>query len=251
MHILLVNDDGIYAQGIRTLASVLARKHRVTVVAPHAEMSGTGHAVTFNRHIQCTKLQIVQGADCYAITGTPADCAKFGYEYILQGQQVDCLISGINNGYNLGTDVVYSGTVNAALEGAELRLPSIAISQNYGLPHYIYAAQFLDRNLEQLLQRIPQDNATILSINVPHCDADLIRGVRFCRTGVRRYDDCYHADGARGYYITGKPLYDATNAEDSDVICAEQGYVTISPIRSDINDYTVLERLQNGEGLCK
>ncbi len=250
MNLLLVNDDGIYAQGIRTLAGALSREHCVYVVAPHTEMSGTAHAVSFHRHLHYTRLELVEGAQCYALTGTPADCSKFGLEYLFADRKIDCVISGINDGYNLGSDVIYSGTVNAALEAAMLGVPAIAVSQADGLRDFAYSADFIARNLSDLCRILPADGARILSINIPSDRAEEIAGVRFVKVGTRKYSDRYLDEGLRGYRIVGAPIEDERNDAESDVLCAQSGYITVSPIAADCNDWDALRRLQ-GRSLCK
>lgn len=245
MNILLVNDDGIYASGIRTLAEELSKNHTVTIAAPNREMSGTGHSVTFWNYLHYVKLNVVEGVDCYAITGTPADCAKFGAEYLLKDRKVDLLISGINNGWNLGTDVIYSGTVNAAAEGAVLGIPSIAVSQKDGLRDYRFTARFVSAHLNRLCELLPEDSSYILSINVPSDDEDAIKGVKFATIGTRKYLDRYEDCGLKGYYITGEPVEEESNGPETDVFNVRAGYITISPVKSDFNDYDAFVKLKD------
>lgn len=245
MNILLVNDDGIYAQGIRTLARVLSRKHKITVVAPNREMSGTGHGVTFGNYMHFAKLDLVEGADCYTITGTPADCAKFGAEFLLKGERPDLIISGINDGCNLGTEVIYSGTVNAALEGAVLGIPSLAVSQKSGLRDFAFSAEFVADNLDRLVALLPEDCSYIVSVNLP-CDcAEEVKGIRFATLGVTRHDVQYVDCGLKGHYITGKSADDIVNGAETDVACVEAGYIALTPVKSDFNDYDAYERLKD------
>ncbi|MEG1609366.1 MAG: 5'/3'-nucleotidase SurE, partial [Clostridia bacterium] len=215
MEILLVNDDGIYAKGILTLAKVLSKKHNVIVVAPHKQMSGTGHSLTFNSYLNFQRLEIIDGVKSYVINGTPADCVKFGIEVIL-GHKPDVVLSGINNGFNLGTDVVYSGTVNASMEASILGVKSMALSQEFVDVDYSAASQFVYDNLERLCAILPDDNRTIWSINFPSSEGENYKNVKFTTVGWRTYDDEYKFEAPKGYYITGKPLVNDTNLPTSD-----------------------------------
>ena len=242
MEILLVNDDGIYAKGILTLAKVLSKKHSVTVVAPHTQMSGKSHSLTFYACINCIKLNLLEGVDCYAISGTPADCTKFGIEMII-GHKPDLVISGINNGYNLGTDVYYSGTVGASMEAIFMGVPSIAISQNYHLKSFEFAANFLEQKLDTLYSLI-KDEKKILSINIPYDDEKLIKGVKFAKVGTHIYKDQYINKGLDGYFLTGEPIEDVHNDDDADVLYVRDGYITISPIRAEFNDFDLYAKFK-------
>ena len=128
MNILITNDDGIYADGIIELAKAISKIANVYVVAPESQKSATGHAITIHNPIMVHKIDMGENIKSYAISGTPADCVKVGIEGLFKDINIDLVLSGINNGSNLGTDVIYSGTVSAALEGFILNKPSIAIS---------------------------------------------------------------------------------------------------------------------------
>lgn len=128
MNILITNDDGIYADGILELAKTISDIANVYIVAPHTQRSATGHAITIHDPIMIKEENISDKITSYSISGTPADCVKVGIESILKDIEIDLVLSGINNGPNLGTDVIYSGTVSAAIEGLIQKKPSIAIS---------------------------------------------------------------------------------------------------------------------------
>ncbi len=234
MDILLVNDDGVYAKGILTLAKYLSKSHNVVVVAPHSQMSGKSHSMTFHDYVNVIKLDIAEGIDFYALSGTPADCVKFGIEVILK-HNPDLVVSGINNGFNLGTDVAYSGTVGACMESGLMGVPSIAISQNYHLTNFDFSASFLCEKLDELYSII-KDTNKILSINLPYDNAQDTKGVRFAKVGVHQYTDNYIDCGIDGFMLTGEPIEDIENDDDADVKYIRQGYITISPIKPDFTD---------------
>lgn len=243
MNILIVNDDGVYASGIITLAKALSPNHKVTVVAPHKQMSGKSHSMSFHECVNHIKLDLIDGVDCYATSGTPADCVKMGIDLIL-GCKPDLVISGINNGYNLGTDVLYSGTVGASVEAALMGVPSLAVSQNYHLDNYTYSADFVVRHLDSLY-RMLTTACSILSINIPYCDERYIKGIKFAKIGNHVYTDNYVDCGLDGYLLTGEPIEDIENEDDADVRYIREGYITISPVRADFNDYTAYQILKD------
>ena len=167
MRILVCNDDGIYSNGILQLASSMSRIGETTVVAPDEERSATGHAITLHKPLRVKPVNLPKlNIRAYAVNGTPADCVKIGYDIVME-RKVDLVISGINKGPNLGTDVLYSGTVSAAFEGAILGLPSIAVSLvSYDSDDYAYAGKIAVQVAERLMENsLPL--GTILNINVP------------------------------------------------------------------------------------
>ena len=202
MKILLVNDDGIYSAGILTLAKKLLSTNEVTLVAPQGQMSGMGHSISYYGYVNYAELKIIDGVRCFAVNGTPADCVKVALNLIME-EKPDLIISGINKGFNLGSDVFYSGTVNAALEGAVQRIKSIAVSQEYHLKDFEFTSDFISKNLEKFYNLLPDDAQTILNINVPSDDAKVLKGVRFSKIGIKRYNESYIFDEKYGYKLRG------------------------------------------------
>ena len=246
MKILLVNDDGIYSQGILTLAKKLIYGNEVVLVAPQGQMSGMGHSITFYGYVNYTELKILDGARCYAVNGTPADCVKVALNLILDGKP-DLIISGINKGFNLGSDVFYSGTVNAALEGAIQGIKSIAVSQEYFLEKFDFTSEFVAKNLKKLYNLLPNDAQTIININVPSDDKDVIKGVKFAKVGVKRYVETYTFENNFGYKLRGESELGDYNTEDDDVYLYDKNYITISTIKNDWNDCKSYDKLKNEE----
>lgn len=244
MKILIVNDDGIYAKGLTTLAGTLAKHHDVTVIAPDGERSGSGRSLTFHGALNYQSLDIVQGAKCYTLSGTPSDCTKFGIDVIMQKNKPDVVISGINNTCNIGTDIVYSGTVNAALEACMHKVYGIAVSYDCKDGDYGFVAKFIAGNLEKLVDLLPEDKNTIFNINFP-CAEDKLKGIRFARTGDRLYNDEYQYVEGRGYFITGYPVASEHNAHDTDVVLCEQNYATVAPVKINLNDETLYDRIKD------
>ncbi len=245
MHILLTNDDGIYAEGILALHRELIRIGEVTVVAPDSERSSVGHGITLSHPIWFKKIQRKSKFFGYGISGTPADCVKFARSVILK-KKPDIVVSGINLGANDGCSVFYSGTVAGAREGALLGIPSIAISlDTFVNPDFTYAAQ-VGRRLAKFLYQHKLPQGTFLNVNVPNIPARHIKGIKATRQGqvpihgsfTKRTDP-----NLRDYYwMTGKVPADKTDLQ-VDTYALRQHYVTVTPMHCDLTDYAALEKI--------
>ena len=245
--ILLTNDDGIRADGLGVLASRLADLGEVHVVAPDRERSATSHAFTLNE-----PLRVVQEAPrWYAVSGTPADCVKLAVSELLQ-EPPDVVISGINSGPNLGSDILYSGTVAAAMEAAFMDLPSIAVSARKGEPAvYLTAARFISRFLTTFKQA-PRSKRGLININIPAVPEAEIKGVKLCQLGVRLYNDTFEKrsdpNGRDYYWLSGQAIED-TEAEDSDVFAVNSGYIAVTPVLFNMTDLDLMNRLDESKQL--
>lgn len=229
MKILLVNDDGIDAAGIWALARELAPQHEVIIVAPAVQRSGASHAVTLHGALQCAPFPS-EICRAYCISGSPCDCVKFGLLELAAG--ADLVISGINDCANVGTDVLYSGTVNAAIEAALCNLPGIAVSVKVKNNDYTYPAQFVRDNLQALMALC--NGETIVSINMHSSLRQELKGVRVASCGSRRFDD-YYVQEEDGYHLYGNTI-DVDNDGDSDVVLYYQDYITVCPVHVQYTD---------------
>lgn len=247
MRILVSNDDGIQAPGIQALAAALASEHDVTIVAPDRERSATGHSLTLHRPIRADEVQgppHVRAA--WAVSGTPSDCVKLALGALLPSAP-DLVCSGINRGPNLGTDVLYSGTVSAALEGAINGFPAIAFSlASFSDQGYERAAEFARQLLRQLHQR-QMPPKSLLNVNLPALQGDAYAGVRITKLGVRKYQDHFeHRTDPRGrtlYWLAGEANEDG-EAPDTDVAAVRDNFVSVTPIHYDMTDYTLMNPLR-------
>ena len=242
MKILLVNDDGVYAPGLHAMADALCKDHEVFIVAPDREQSGCGHSLTFHQPLNFAPVSFDGGRTAYSLHGTPADCVKFGIDVIL-GFKPDLVVSGINNTCNIGTDIVYSGTVNAALEACLHKVKAIAVSYDNTDGDYAYVAKFVARNAALLADMLPADCNTVFNLNFP-CPQKDLKGVRIARTGDRFYHDEYQFVPGKGYFITGHPVSAEDNDPESDVVLCEQGWATVAPVRVYLNDDALWSRLK-------
>ena len=239
MNILITNDDGIYAGGIIELAKAISKIANVYVVAPESQKSATGHAITIHNPIMVHKIDMGENIKSYAISGTPADCVKVGIEGLFKDINIDLVLSGINNGSNLGTDVIYSGTVSAALEGFILNKPSIAISYDeVNVKREIYkdASKYVVNLVENIKDKLDLLNDCILNVNIPNTK---IKGSKITKLGQRNYDNAMvekiNPFGQKYYWIGGK-LMELDQDEDSDIACVKDGYISITPINIEMTN---------------
>lgn len=243
MHILVTNDDGIQAPGIRALAAALRALGKVTVVAPDRERSATGHAITVHSPLRVRRIADYPADEAYSLDGTPADCVKIAVE-ALPLDKFDLVISGINRGPNLGTDVLYSGTVSAAVEAAILGLPAIAISlADFRDAGFESAAQFAVKIAhEWRSQDLPPD--TLLNVNWPRAEA---KGVVVTTLGRRRYANTFEKrqdPSGRDYFWMGGDV-DQDETPDTDVWAIASGYASITPIHFDLTNYKLISQVRS------
>lgn len=240
MHILVSNDDGIHAEGIKALAAELRKIAQVTVVAPDRNRSAASSSLTLVEPLRPVQLD---NGD-YAINGTPADCVYLALNGFLSGR-IDLVVSGINAGANLGDDVIYSGTVAAALEGRHLGLPSIAVSL-CGRRHYATAARIVAELVPRLHGQLLKSRE-IININVPDLPYDEIKGIRVCHLGYRAAAaEIVKQQDPRGenvYWIglSGLPEYEQ---EGTDFHAVKNGYVAITALQTDMTAHHSLTALQ-------
>ncbi len=246
MRFLLSNDDGIYAEGIKALRKALEEIGEVTVVAPDRERSASGHGITVTRPLRTKTIKYKNSSSiAYAVDGTPADCVKLGLE-ALMNEPPDLVISGINLGPNLGTDVLYSGTVSAAYEGVINGVPAIAVSLNtWTDPDFSYAAEFVKEYVPNMLKH-PLPPGTLLNINVPHGIKP--KGIRVTKLGYRRYIDVFDKrTDPRGrvyFWMAGEPEDVNADDPDTDIGAIKKGYITITPIQIDVTHYGFMSELK-------
>ncbi|MBK9658120.1 MAG: 5'/3'-nucleotidase SurE [Rhodanobacteraceae bacterium] len=243
MHVLISNDDGVEAPGIQILAEHLSALGRVSVVAPDRDRSGASNSLTLDQPIRVTEI----GVDRYRVAGTPTDCVHLALAGLLDSEPA-IVVSGINNSANLGDDVLYSGTVAAAMEGRFLGLPAIAVSlvtRDHQAQHYATAARAALRIVARLLEDpLPAD--TILNVNVPDRPWDEVRGFEVTRLGHRhRSERCIPQTDPRGRPIwwigPAGPEQDAGPGTDFHAVRA--GFISITPITVDLTRYTALEKV--------
>lgn len=243
MRFLLTNDDGVHARGLALLTRVVRELGTTTVVAPDREQSATSHSLTLHRPLRATQLDDGR----YAVDGTPTDCALLALG-VLMPEKPDFLISGINHGPNMGEDVLYSGTVSAAMEGLAAGVPSIAISfAGNDLERLETQQGLLKRLLKQIVAVSAFPKETLLSINLPPVPAAEVRGVRVTTLGSRVFsEEIMQMEDPWGrpiYWLGGgRPSW--TGPEDSDFHSVHEGYVSVTPLHVDMTNYRLLEAVR-------
>lgn len=244
LRVLMTNDDGIDAPGLRSLTERLATVAEVLVAAPDRERSATGHAITMHQPLRARECMVPGAQAAYAISGTPADCVKLAVDSLFP-QQFDLVVSGINRGANLGTDVLYSGTVSAALEAVMLGLPAAAFSLAEFLhPEFTACADLASGLVVDIWRRgWPAD--TLLNINFPNlCQP---RGVKVTTLGRQRYVNAVRQRqdpwGGTYYWLAGE-LVAGENLEPTDVWAVTNGYVSLTPVHFDLTDYRLIKTIE-------
>lgn len=257
INLLISNDDGIFATGLRTLANTLAQEgHDVTVVAPDRERSATGHGLTIHQPIRA---QIVEDlflpqVTAWSCSGTPADCVKLGLFGLLDTRP-DFVLAGINHGPNLGTDILYSGTVSAAMEGMIEGIPSVAFSlANFTSGKFSTAAQFAQKLITKLHQQVNSE-AILLNVNIPAVKPEAIAGSIITRQGLRRYVETFEQRidprGKSYYWLAGEAVEEVEQPEHlhlpaqfpTDVQAIKANYITITPIQHNLTDVYTFSKL--------
>jgi 5'-nucleotidase len=247
MRVLLTNDDGIHAHGLRALYQELKSDFQVHIVAPDSEMSAVGHAITLTSPLSVQKVYKNGSFFGYGVKGTPADCVKIAVQELLEAAP-DVILSGINQGANVGVNVLYSGTVSAATEGAFLGIPSVAISLDTRTnPDFRFAARF-SREIIRFIRENGLRERTALNVNVPALPPEKIRGVSITRQGVARFREKFERRiDPRGnvyYWLSGETPLEEGNP-DADARALKEKRITITPISYDLTCAEELFRLKN------
>ena len=247
MRILLSNDDGIKAAGIEALVRALHKEHEVIVSAPMKQQSGMSNALTIGTPIEVARDKVLEekyGIEAWAVGGTPADSAKLYIEaFMTKDRPVDLVVSGINHGANLATDIIYSGTVGAAMEGYFHDIPSFALSLDAASKlTYDEAAEIFARDLSKLM---PEDGKVFLyNVNFPLFLKDGLSQYVYGRQGKRDYLNAFTQEERDGkvFFTMAGEVYDSDKGSATDIYATEQGYISITPLVADMTDYVELDQ---------
>lgn len=252
MRVLVSNDDGIHARGLENLCSALSSIGlEVLVCAPDRERSAASHALTMYTPLRCHELEnhSLEASRVWTVDGTPADCVKVALELLLKDALPDFVVSGINRGPNLGTDIMYSGTVAAAAEGCLMGIKSMAISCTAKRnPDYKAATGFIKEHFLRIMGNgIP--SGTMVNVNVPP-DAKVEKGsysFHYTKAGTMRYSDAFDVRndprGRQYIWMSGEPM-DIDTDEDYDTVTIRRGICSVTPLRFDFTDMDYLSKLQ-------
>jgi 5'-nucleotidase len=245
--ILITNDDGVTAPGIRNLIEAVKDLGKIVVVAPDKPQSGMGHAITIGSPLRLHKVNYFDDIEAYQCTGTPVDCVKLAVDKVLHHKPDICL-SGINHGANHSINVIYSGTMSAAVEAAIESIPSIGFSLlDYALDADFSGARKYARIIvEQMLQSIPEKH-TVLNVNIPSVPVDSLKGIKVCRQAYAKYEEDFiereDPHGRKYYWLTGE-FVNFDEGKDTDVWALANNYVSLVPVQFDLTHYKLKDQLE-------
>jgi 5'-nucleotidase len=246
--ILVTNDDGIYAPGIKQLAEIAAEFGDIIVVAPDKPQSGMGHAITINSTLRIQETKYHNAMLEYSCTGTPVDCVKMAVNHILK-RKPDLVVSGINHGSNSSINVIYSGTMSAAIEGALEGAPSIGFSLcDYSIEaDFTQAADYLRRIIANAIKN-PMPKGVCLNVNIPKLKKEDIKGIKVARQAkanwVERFEERKDPYGRNYYWLTGEFVNFEPQSNDTDEWALANGYISVVPVHADLTAYNYLSELK-------
>ncbi|MFM2139038.1 MAG: 5/3-nucleotidase SurE [Bacteroidota bacterium] len=238
--ILITNDDGVTAPGILNLIEAVKDLGQIVVVAPDKPQSGMGHAITIGQPLRLHKLPDSSGVETWSCNGTPVDCVKLAVDKVLH-RKPDLCLSGINHGANHSINVIYSGTMSAALEAGIESIPSAGFSLlDYRIDADFSGARNYVRQIVQLMLATPMEKHTVLNVNIPAVAPELIRGIRVCRQSYAKYEEDFverkDPHGRHYYWLTGE-FVNFDPGKDTDVWALAHNYVSVVPVQFDLTHY--------------
>ena len=246
--ILITNDDGISAPGIRNLVEAVKGLGKIVVVAPDKPQSGMGHAITIGNPLRLTPMHhVFDGVEAWQCSGTPVDCVKLAVDKVLR-RKPDLCLSGINHGANHSINVIYSGTMSAAVEAAIESIPSIGFSLlDYSVEaDFGPARKYVRRIVEEVIAH-PLDKHLILNVNFPAVPDSLIKGIKICRQAYAKYEEDFvernDPNNKKYYWLTGK-FVNFDKGRDTDVWALEHNYVSVVPVQFDMTNYVLKSKLE-------
>jgi 5'-nucleotidase len=246
--ILVTNDDGINAPGLKALVEVAKELGKVIVVAPDSPQSAQGHAITLKDPLRLNKVSLFEDIEAWESSGTPADCVKLAKHIVLHQREADLCVSGINHGSNASINILYSGTMSAAMEASLEGINSIGFS----LLDYSWNADFEQakpyiRQIMEFVLEHGMKDCKLLNVNIPNLPFPELKGFRICRQAearwVERYVESVDPRGQKYYWLTGDFLVE-DKGEDSDVHALEQGYISVVPSGHDLTKYQAIPGLR-------
>ena len=250
--ILITNDDGIYARGLRSLIEVASNYGDVIVVAPELPMSGKSHSITMESPLMLRKIRKSDNVEVYACQGTPVDCTKLAIDYLMKDNPPTLVLSGINHGANSNTSVIYSGTMGAATEGAICGIPSIGLSllnHNHGAD--MTTAKAVARIVIESVIKNNENKNLCLNVNVPDVDFSEIKGFLVCRQSLGCWIETFEKrttpNKKEYFWLSGDFHSHEGSAVDNDEWALKNNYVSVVPVQTDMTDYNQLKNMNNWE----
>ena len=245
--ILVTNDDGYTAPGIPNRVEAVKDLGKVVVVAPDKPQSGMGHAITIGQPLRLHKVHTFGDIEAYACTGTPVDCVKLAVDKVLH-RKPDICVSGVNHGANHSINVIYSGTMSAAVEAAIESIPSAGFSLlDFSIEADFSGARKYARMVVEKMLSTKMDQHTVLNVNIPALPANLLKGIKVCRQAYAKYEEDFierqDPHGRLYYWLTGE-FVNFDKGKDTDVWALANGYVSVVPVQFDLTHYKQKEKLQ-------
>jgi 5'-nucleotidase len=245
--ILITNDDGVTAPGILNLIEAVKDLGKIIVVAPDKPQSGMGHAITIGHPLRLHKIKTVENVETWSCTGTPVDCVKLAVDKILH-RKPDLCLSGINHGANHSINVIYSGTMSAAVEAAIESIPSVGFSLlDFNIEADFTGARQYARQVVEMMLKTKLDKHTVLNVNIPSVPAELIKGIKICRQAYAKYvEDFIERTDPHGrlyYWLTGE-FVNFDKGKDTDVWALANNYVSVVPVQFDLTNYVLKSQLE-------
>jgi len=245
--ILITNDDGVTAPGLRNLVEAVRDLGKIVVVAPDKPQSGMGHAITIGSPLRLHQVTLMDGVEAWSCSGTPVDCVKIAHDKILH-RKPDICLSGINHGANHSINVIYSGTMSAAIEASIENIPSIGFSLlNFSLEADFSAARKYARIIVEKVLKAKADKHLCLNVNIPNVSEELVKGIRTCRQAYAKYEEEFNERndpaGRKYYWLTGK-FVNFDKGKDTDVWALEHNYVSVVPVQFDLTNYELKAKIE-------
>src|SRR5438045_7036030 len=246
--ILITNDDGVTAPGIMNLVEAVKDLGKIIVVAPDKPQSGMGHAITIGQPLRLHKIHSIENVEAWQCSGMPVDCVELAVDKMLH-RKPDLCLSGINHGANHSINVIYSGTMSAAVEAAIESIPSVGFSLlDYNIEADFSGSRKYVRIIVQKLLQKKQDKHMVLNVNIPALPAELIRGIKVCRQAYAKYEEDFiernDPNGRRYYWLTGE-FVNFDKGKDTDVWALANQYVSVVPVPFDLTNYVLKAKIEN------
>ena len=245
--ILITNDDGVTAPGILNLVEAVKDLGKIVVVAPDKPQSGMGHAITIGQPLRLHKIHAIDNVETWACTGTPVDCVKLAVDKVLH-RKPDICLSGINHGANHSINVIYSGTMSAAVEAAIESIPSVGFSLlDYSIDADFAGARKYARIVVEKMLKTKLDKHTVLNVNIPSVPLELLKGMKICRQAYAKYVEDFierqDPHGRHYYWLTGE-FVNFDKGKDTDVWALDNNYVSVVPVQFDMTNYVLKSKLE-------
>lgn len=245
--ILITNDDGVTAPGIMNLVEAVKDMGKIVVVAPDKPQSGMGHAITIGQPLRLQKVNVFGDIEAYSCTGTPVDCVKLAVDKILH-RKPDLCLSGVNHGANHSINVIYSGTMSAAVEAAIESIPSAGFSLlDYSIEADFSGARKYARLVVEKMLTTKLDKHTVFNVNIPALPVNLLKGLKICKQAYAKYEEDFiqreDPHGRRYYWLTGE-FVNFDKGKDTDVWALANGYVSLVPVQFDLTNYVLKAKLE-------